>query len=640
MKILFLASNPQSTSRLNLGKEAREIKEGLKRSRLADKFEFVQRWAVRPQDLRRALLEENPDIVHFSGHGEGDTGLVLENEVGEAKPATGEALADLFSLFPSIKCVLLNACYAEIQAKSIVRHIDYVIGMRHTVLDDLAIFFATGFYDGLGYGRTIDDAFKFGRSAILFELSSTSDPNRKMIPVDFEKVESQATLSEHLKPILLKKTINVPQNITLTNNQPIHNKTITTNTNSIQEYQERIKEYLADRNLTPIAKFQLATFAKEQGISESEANNILEAELGKIEQAKKDYQTVLRQTIEQGYYPFNEQLEQQLKDLQTSLKLSDLEVEEISKAILEQAEIQIRTKTITFEVTTVDDRGIENSRIKKEADVFREDLGNGVTLEMVSISGGEFLMGTDDEEIARLCKKYNWEGYKRERPRHKANIPSLLMGRYPVTQAQWRVVAEMDKVLRDLESNPSHFKDDNLPVEQVSWDDAVEFCARLSNETDRDYRLPSEAEWEYACRAGTDTPFYFGATITTDLANYRGTDWEYKGKVYPGNFANEPKGKFRGKTTSIQSFPPNAFGLYDMHGNVWEWCADDWNENYNGVPQDGAAWLSCSGTKVIRGGSWSFYPGLCRCAYRNYTTRDNRDDNIGFRVVCVVPRTT
>ncbi|MGB6298534.1 MAG: formylglycine-generating enzyme family protein, partial [Rivularia sp. (in: cyanobacteria)] len=166
-----------------------------------------------------------------------------------------------------------------------------------------------------------------------------------------------------------------------------------------------------------------------------------------------------------------------------------------------------------------------------------------------------------------------------------------------------------------------------------------EFCARLSFHTGREYRLPSEAEWEYACRAGTTTPFHFGETITTDLANYNGS-----------SYGNGPKGKERGETTPVGSFGvANGFGLYDMHGNVWEWCLDDWHDNYEGAPTDGSAWLDDndnldrkSAEALLRGGSWYIGPGYCRCASRNsgnIALRDFDINGIGFRVVCAFGRT-
>ncbi|MGB5712204.1 MAG: formylglycine-generating enzyme family protein, partial [Waterburya sp.] len=511
----------------------------------------------------------------FSGHGKEEAGLVVLDNAGKPKPATGQALAGLFTQFPQIKCVLLNACYAEVQARAIVKHIDYVIGMKDTILDDAAIAFTTGFYDGLGYGRTIEDAFELGKNAILWELSSFSDTTRQMIPVDLATTESTASLPEDLKPILLKKGVNIDTNISI---QPSQNVTSVTQDNSVQKYRERIKEYLADHILTPIEKFQLATLAKQSGISESEENNILQAELQQIEQAKKDYQTVLRQTIEQGYYPFNSQIQQQLKDLQGSLKLTDSEVADISQVILEEAEIQIRSKKFTFQVVTVDERGRESSSSIKEAELFAEDLGDPITLEMVKIPGGTFLMGTDDAEIARLNKIYNVEWFSRERPQHQVNVTSFLMGRYPITQSQWRIVAGWESIERTLEPDPSYFKEDYegidrwiRPVERISWDDAVEFCARLSHQSGCKYRLPTEAEWEYACRSLISyqssvtseeltekewtekyhQPFHFGETISTELANYRGTDWEYKGKVYPGNYGGGSKGIYRKQTTPV-----------------------------------------------------------------------------------------
>ena len=203
-----------------------------------------------------------------------------------------------------------------------------------------------------------------------------------------------------------------------------------------------------------------------------------------------------------------------------------------------------------------------------------------------------------------------------ESPKHQVTVPSFFMGKYPLTQAQYQAI---------LGSNPSYFKGNNRPVETVSWDDAVLFCQKLSQRTGKSYRLPSEAEWEYACRAGTKTPFSFGDNITPDLVNYNGN--------YP--YKSAPKGKYREQTTDVETFTPNSFGLYDMHGNVWEWCEDDWHENYINAPTDGSAWNSRSGnnTKTLRGGSWYNDARICRAANRNRNSRDNRNNNYGFRVV-------
>ena len=250
-------------------------------------------------------------------------------------------------------------------------------------------------------------------------------------------------------------------------------------------------------------------------------------------------------------------------------------------------------------------------------------LPKDIELVMVPIPGGTFWMG------APLG-----EGYDSELPQHEVTVAEFWMGQFPVTQAQYEAV---------MDYNPSTFPTNgsNRPVETVSWDDAVGFCQSLSELTDQEFRLPSEAEWEYACRAGTTTPFYFGETITTDYANYRGTDWNYGGTVYPGAYGQGPKGIFREQTTEVGSFPPNAFGLYDLHGNVWEWCQDDWHDNYQDAPNDGSAWvLSKSSYKVLRGGSWDLNPNYCRSAFRLINTRVDRNVSLGFRVVCVAPRTT
>jgi formylglycine-generating enzyme required for sulfatase activity len=287
-------------------------------------------------------------------------------------------------------------------------------------------------------------------------------------------------------------------------------------------------------------------------------------------------------------------------------------------------------------VVTVDAQGKETSRQRHQAEVFTEDLGDGVALEMVKIPGGSFLMGQTEAEKQELIRQVGEEDYQewfaRELPQHEVALSSFLMGKYPITQAQYE---------RIMGANPSRFKGSNRPVEQVSWFDAVEFCQQLSQHSGRNYRLPSEAEWEYACRAVTNTPFYFGETITTDLANYQGTDWKYQGTVYPGNYGSGPKGEFRESTTDVGTFPPNAFGLYDLHGNVWEWCGDSWHENYADKPQELKnngilIWSSSdkNSNRVLRGGSWCCLPRYCRSALRNASAPDIRDDDVGFRVVC------
>ena len=253
---------------------------------------------------------------------------------------------------------------------------------------------------------------------------------------------------------------------------------------------------------------------------------------------------------------------------------------------------------------------------------FTEDLANGVNLEMIAIFGGTFTMGAPETEP---------QSHDDERPQHLVTIQPFFIGKFAITQAQWKAVAKLPKIGFDLKPEPSYWKGNNRPVENVCWYDAVEFCARLSKNTGHNYRLPSEAEWEYACRAGTTTPFYFGQTITTDQVNY--------------------EGQYQKHTTDVGSFPPNAFGLYDMHGNVNEWCADPWHDNYHGAPTDGSVWddnssdnryknylnylLVCSNdfkrSRLLRGG-WYRSPApssTCRMGCRAWG-----DGNCnGFRVV-------
>ncbi|MEG4343768.1 formylglycine-generating enzyme family protein [Microcoleus sp. A003_D6] len=258
--------------------------------------------------------------------------------------------------------------------------------------------------------------------------------------------------------------------------------------------------------------------------------------------------------------------------------------------------------TFDFDVITVDAEGKENSRRKSFARFFPEDLGKGVMLEMVYIPGGTFMMGSPATEENK---------YDREDPQHQVTVPTFFAGKYPITQAQWQAV---------MGNNPSYFKlkGEKLPVEEVSWEMAVEFCVKLSQNTGQKYRLLNEAEWEYACRAGTTTPFYFGENITPKLVHYH----RYR------SYANAP--------ANVGSFLPNAFGLYDMHGTVWEWCSDRWHDSYNGAPTDGSSWeTGTSEWRVQRGGSWKLCEDFCRSTSRNGGSARDSVQDVGFRVALV-----
>ncbi|MDB9543397.1 formylglycine-generating enzyme family protein [Microcystis aeruginosa CS-1036] len=258
-------------------------------------------------------------------------------------------------------------------------------------------------------------------------------------------------------------------------------------------------------------------------------------------------------------------------------------------------------------------------KTQKRLLIYREKLTDDLDIELVKIPSGTFTMGSSEQESSN----------KSEKPQHNVTLKNFLMGIYPITQAQWLYIAQRKdlKVEQDLNPEPSHFKGSTNPVEMVSWLDAVEFCQRLSKLSKRKYRLPTEAEWEYACRAQTKPlnldkgetypPYHFGEILTPDLANY------------DNNLT---------KTTPVGQFYANDFGLYDMHGNVWEWCQDDWCENYEEIKKSKKQQNQAS--KVLRGGSWGDSPYTCRSAFRsNLFRRAFRNDILGFRVVCGAGRT-
>ena len=238
--------------------------------------------------------------------------------------------------------------------------------------------------------------------------------------------------------------------------------------------------------------------------------------------------------------------------------------------------------------------------------LIHEDLGNGIILEMTSIPAGEFIMGSPEYEESHE---------NTENPQHQVKVASFYMGTFLITQAQFRAI---------MNASPSCMVGEDHPVECVSWNAVVEFCTLLSQKTGRNYRLPSEAEWEYACRAGTKTSFHFGNAINTNLANYDGR-YIYRSGA---------KGEYRQTTTPVGTFSPNAFGLYDMHGNVWEWCQDIWHDDYIGAPINGSAWEGGRSSiyRVLRGGSWYGYPWYCRSAARGRGKQGDWKLYYGFRV--------
>lgn len=233
------------------------------------------------------------------------------------------------------------------------------------------------------------------------------------------------------------------------------------------------------------------------------------------------------------------------------------------------------------------------------------DLGSGVSLEMVHIPAGTFLMGSD--------------AATHEGPLHSVDVPAFWMGKYAVTQKQWRTVATtFEWVRRVLPPDPAFFKGDQHPVEQVTWYEAVEFCARLTRQLGRPFRLPTESEWEYACRAGSTSPFFFGDR-QEELGDYAWFNENSSHHTHP-----------------VGQKACNPWGLYDMVGNAWEWCQDRWHRTYDNAPTDGSAWIedSVNECRLLRGGSWNAFPGSCRSTPRNRILPSYKAFYYGLRVVC------
>jgi formylglycine-generating enzyme required for sulfatase activity len=249
---------------------------------------------------------------------------------------------------------------------------------------------------------------------------------------------------------------------------------------------------------------------------------------------------------------------------------------------------------------------LEMQRRKCKAYQFSENFINGVKLEMIYIPDGSFMMGSD-----RISDNAS--------PLHQVTLQPFFIGKYPITQAQYQTVMGI---------NPSSDRGDRKPVNSVSWEDAIEFCQKLSEITGKRYTLPSESQWEYAARAGTTTRFYFGETINAELMYVSGT--------VPASKGARGVQLLEETTTIVGSFPPNTFGLYDLHGNVAEWCLDTWHENYNRAPADGIAWIDRGNDlHILRGGvSRRPDPHEGSSLYRAKNNQNIRSDRYGFRVIC------
>ncbi|MEA5514061.1 caspase, EACC1-associated type [Nodularia sp. UHCC 0506] len=387
------------------------------------------------------------------------------------------------------------------------------------------------------------------------------------------------------------------------------------------KYRKEVERRINRRGKFTIPARRLLNSLRLQLQLEPDVAEAIEAEVQQpyreYQRKLEEYEATLIETMEVEPN-LSERTLNDLIDYQQHLGLRDEDVAPIEARIISQRKSTASKEKLPESIPQVQDKRPAINSIQINTECFTERLSNHVVLDMVAIPGSQFLMGSQE----------NFQ--------QAFTIQPFFMGKFPVTQAQWAVVATFDRVNIDLDPDPSHFKGANRPVECVSWDDAIEFCARLSRKTGKTYRLPSEAEWEYACRAGRSSPFYFGNRTTTDLGNYDGTDWMYSGTMYPGNYGQGGQGEYGEQTTDVGTFPANPFGLYDMHGNIWEWCQDEWHDENNHDPlTDRGAWLSNHNHQYIdlRGSSLYYDPWRYRSAFRDRYARGNRYIFVGFRVV-------
>ena len=449
----------------------------------------------------------------------------------------------------------------------------------------------------------------------------------------------------------------------------IKNRQVREKNYKLQCYREKCLEFLRqspDLELSIAHQHSLKDFCEDNGIGEADAKKAFEEVQEPFRVRKKNcerYLETVKAYLSDRRDLSADQTKRELKDRQLELKLEDGDInalqpeidrlaeeqrakeEEERKAREEEAKRKVEAERLAVLLRAKEeeerrmreeeanrgpaliqisaDRGalvrVGNEWQQKTERItvsgYELELAEGIAITMVQIPAGSFQMGSPATEAERESN---------EGPQHRVELQSFFLGQTPVTQAQWQEVASWPRVVMMLDPNPAFFKGANRPVEQVSREEAMEFCRRLSRRTKLFYTLPSEAQWEYACRASTTSPFAFGETLTPDLANYDGNF----------SYGSGPEGQYREKTMEVGSFAANAWGLQDMHGNVWEWCLDHWHDDYRGAPSDGSAWVDGgeSDLRLLRGGSWDGSPRDCRSANRRSWPQGILSYLVGFRL--------
>lgn len=281
-------------------------------------------------------------------------------------------------------------------------------------------------------------------------------------------------------------------------------------------------------------------------------------------------------------------------------------------------EVSLSLSTYRFETVCINEFGQTISKRVGEAQLFNEPLSEGAFIEMVELPAQTSSVGSSLTEKGRMPDE--------DEPRLVA-FDTFFISKHPITQFQWRAVAALPQISKVLDPTPSGFIGLSNPVEKVSWFDAVEFCARLSRHTQRSYRLPTEVEWEYACRGGTETPFCFGKTLTAELANCQA---DKKKEPPSAAYGWERASGGEGHTTAVGSYAiANPFGLYDMHGNVCEWCLKSSDDEFE-IEESRYQ-------QPTRGGSWKSSPIICRAAVNMMFASQTKDPSVGFRIVHADP---
>lgn len=656
-RILFLAANPTITDHLRLSEEVREIDIGIRRAKQRDNFILDQRHALRTEDFRRAMLDLEPEFVHFSGHGSGEDGIVLQNDFGEPHLISTESLASLFSLFPLTKCVLLNACYSQIQATAIREYVPYVIGMPSEIDDEIALAFSVSFYEAIGTGKSIEFAYQFSCNAMQMRGVS-----KELMPrlLHNEQLISKVEQSNEPKAEFASSEAHL----------------LTSHFGQDSKLQMAQGCYIAWGKLTvsvTLAIFAIVVLSLSFFMDISSVNvfeTLRKIAVSGVKQEPEYLPSPLPTSIPTATFTpklsvptvTDRVLKREptiVTDRNDGTKVAQsTPVVTVSPVALPISSLITSTPSQLLVPTATPD--FINAAIQPSATLVVDSpkfitIAPSVALSLLYVPEGEFFMGstaTQSDEAVALCNQYFGSGsdckqdwFSDEEPQHKVRINAFWIMETEVTNDQFRVFVNDDgyevsqwwtdagwqwrksnNITQPQHWENSQWSQSDFPVVGISWYEANAYAAWLSYTTGLSFRLPTEAEWEKAARGIDGLIFPWGNNWNETFINHCDqnciSDWN---TFTDDGYQN---------TAPVGSYIAGAspYGVLDMAGNVWEWTSSQ-DRIYPYDKEDGREILQGMIARIVRGGAFDSGPDNYRTANRNRSEPDFRNVNLGMRLV-------